>query len=312
MSGDPQEPMDDSDCLNPCPFCGGNASAGFIGGDGDNAGGHYISCDQCDASTGLRFSCGEDARPILAEQWNKRSDIALRIKAEEHDCCAEDLTALRAATNALLHQIDIGDFVDSHGHSAKMLKPAHDLMRTLGGPDTTPTVSPASDKVLQVVAEWALAGHISEKGVTCEAGNAIRNAVQSVEAPPQAEPPKPSPDKASDLDEDSPMWLVNCQIEGLLEGLGASEDHRDVIAFLRAAGLPGDTAARVHLAICCSESKRDAVRAAAQAMLDAYTHHQANLAEGLGAISGPRLGAAAIDLAAALLQGVDKQPTQAP
>ena len=59
MSGDPQEQIDDSDRLKPCPFCGGNASAGFIGGDGDNAGGHYISCDQCDASTGLRFSCGE-------------------------------------------------------------------------------------------------------------------------------------------------------------------------------------------------------------------------------------------------------------
>ena len=72
MSADPQEPMDDSDRLKPCPFCGGSASAGFIGGDGENAGGHYISCDQCDASTGLRFSCGEDARPILVEQWNKR------------------------------------------------------------------------------------------------------------------------------------------------------------------------------------------------------------------------------------------------
>lgn len=67
-----------------------------------------------------------------------------------------------------------------------------------------------------------------------------------------------SPDKASDMDEDSPMWLINCQIEGLLEGLGASEDHEDVIKFLRSAGLPGDTAARVHLAICCAEVKLSA------------------------------------------------------
>ena len=58
--------------------------------------------------------------------------IALRIKAEEHDCCAEDLIELRASANALLHQIDIGDFVDSNGHSAKMLKATHDLMRALG------------------------------------------------------------------------------------------------------------------------------------------------------------------------------------
>ena len=58
--------------------------------------------------------------------------IALRIRTEEHDCCAEDLIALRTAANALLHQIDIGDFVDSNGHSAKMLKPVHDLMKLLG------------------------------------------------------------------------------------------------------------------------------------------------------------------------------------
>lgn len=31
--------------------------------------------------------------------------------------------------------------------------------------------------VLSVVVNWALAGHISEKGVTCEAGDAIRAAV---------------------------------------------------------------------------------------------------------------------------------------
>ena len=43
---------------------------------------------------------------------------------------------LRDAVNALLHQIEIGDFVDSNGHSAKMLKPVHDLMRLLSEPAT--------------------------------------------------------------------------------------------------------------------------------------------------------------------------------
>lgn len=38
---------------------------------------------------------------------------------------------LTDAVNALLHQIDIGDFVDSNGHSAKMLKAVHDLMRLM-------------------------------------------------------------------------------------------------------------------------------------------------------------------------------------
>lgn len=70
------------------------------------------------------------ARTVMSDQTSH--DMAMRIKAEEHNCCAEDLIALRAAANALLHQIDIGDFVDSNGHSAKMLKATHDLMRALG------------------------------------------------------------------------------------------------------------------------------------------------------------------------------------
>jgi len=65
------------------------------------------------------------------EDENRLLKIALKIKAEEHDCCADDFRTLAASTNALLHQIDIGDFVDSNGHSAKMLKAVHDLMQTL-------------------------------------------------------------------------------------------------------------------------------------------------------------------------------------
>ena len=70
------------------------------------------------------------AMAVMADQTSH--DVALRIKTEEHDCCAEDLITLRTAANALLHQIDIGDFTDSNGHSAKMLKATHDLMRVLG------------------------------------------------------------------------------------------------------------------------------------------------------------------------------------
>lgn len=39
--------------------------------------------------------------------------------------------AILRAANALIHQIDIGDFVDSHGHNAKMLKAVHDLLGLL-------------------------------------------------------------------------------------------------------------------------------------------------------------------------------------
>jgi len=54
-------------------------------------------------------------------------DEMLRAK-DELDRCIGEIRGLREAANALLHQIDIGDFVDSHGHSAKMLKATHDLM----------------------------------------------------------------------------------------------------------------------------------------------------------------------------------------
>ena len=38
---------------------------------------------------------------------------------------------LMVSANALVHQIYIGDFVDSHGHSAKMLSAAIDLKNLL-------------------------------------------------------------------------------------------------------------------------------------------------------------------------------------
>ena len=105
MSGDPQETMDDSDRLKPCPFCGGSASAGFIGGDGDNAGGHYIECDKCGASTNLRFSCGEDARPLLIEQWNTRKGKPIPLDDESLAAC---VLLLHRMLEAPTSQISVG------------------------------------------------------------------------------------------------------------------------------------------------------------------------------------------------------------
>lgn len=57
------------------------------------------------------------------------------------------------------------------------------------------------------------------------------------------------------LDDDHPLWLVNEQIKGLLEGDGASEDHDAVIAFLRNTGLPEGTVKRMHEAIVFGDTK---------------------------------------------------------
>jgi hypothetical protein len=40
--------------------------------DEENFGGEFITCTGCIATTDLRFSCKEDAKPLLAEAWNRR------------------------------------------------------------------------------------------------------------------------------------------------------------------------------------------------------------------------------------------------
>lgn len=60
--------------LLPCPFCGSDKVA-TKNEHTDLSGGYYIECSACLASTGLRFACGEDPRPMLVEQWNRRAEL---------------------------------------------------------------------------------------------------------------------------------------------------------------------------------------------------------------------------------------------
>lgn len=62
--------------LRPCPFCGGEATFGVIEEDTHpDFGGHFIQCTEarCEASSALRFAHGDDPKPLLAEQWNRRA-----------------------------------------------------------------------------------------------------------------------------------------------------------------------------------------------------------------------------------------------
>jgi hypothetical protein len=61
--------------LLPCPFCGGDAEYGEVGGQGDDAGGHFIQCTdaRCAASSALIFPCGDEPKPLLRECWNRRT-----------------------------------------------------------------------------------------------------------------------------------------------------------------------------------------------------------------------------------------------
>jgi len=62
------------------------------------------------------------ADPTFAcQSWVESVERPLREEKDE----------LAKLANALLHQIDINDFQDSHGHSAKIFKAVHDLMYAL-------------------------------------------------------------------------------------------------------------------------------------------------------------------------------------
>lgn len=61
------------DALLPCPFCGTADGIKIENVAADLGGGYYIACPKCQASTGLRFACGEDPKPLLVEQWNRRA-----------------------------------------------------------------------------------------------------------------------------------------------------------------------------------------------------------------------------------------------
>lgn len=67
--------------------------------------------------------------------------------------------------------------------------------------------------------------------------------------------PAPTRELGAELDDDDPLRTVNDQIECLLEGIGASEDHEDVIRFLLNTGLPRSTVNRLHKAIVRGDIK---------------------------------------------------------
>jgi hypothetical protein len=66
-------PIDDSDRLKPCPFCGGDAMFTVEERDGHpDFGGHSAMCGSCGAGIGYVFACMDDPKPLLMELWNKR------------------------------------------------------------------------------------------------------------------------------------------------------------------------------------------------------------------------------------------------
>ncbi len=65
----------DRESLLPCPCCDGVARFDRVPDDEDdqNSGGEYVECGSCGLTTSLRFACGDEVRPLLAEAWNRRA-----------------------------------------------------------------------------------------------------------------------------------------------------------------------------------------------------------------------------------------------
>jgi hypothetical protein len=74
LDGAPPSRLNDVGLL-PCPFCGGDAEFGAVGGDGGDAGGQFVQCTNamCGASSALIFPCGDEPKPLLIEKWNRRA-----------------------------------------------------------------------------------------------------------------------------------------------------------------------------------------------------------------------------------------------
>lgn len=65
--------------LLPCPFCGGKAKLTEV-----EPSGYVVECTNgiCNASTNIRYSCGDDARPLVSAQWNRRASLTRPAEGE--------------------------------------------------------------------------------------------------------------------------------------------------------------------------------------------------------------------------------------
>ncbi|WP_448677317.1 Lar family restriction alleviation protein [Delftia acidovorans] len=82
----------------PCPFCG-SAKVTAKNEHTDLSGGYYIECSACLACAGLRYACGEDPRPLLAELWNRRAELEARKPLPLSDEQIEGLREQTFSTN---------------------------------------------------------------------------------------------------------------------------------------------------------------------------------------------------------------------
>ena len=123
----------------PCPFCGNDKNITVQNERHDHSGGYFISCPECMASTGLRFACGDDPRPLLLEQWNARACMApLQERADALEAALKELNAAvdwlpNAGRNAGSAYEAALDRIDAKNRLANAQRAANALINPTGG-----------------------------------------------------------------------------------------------------------------------------------------------------------------------------------
>ena len=104
----------------PCPMCGCSSINVKNEQPTDNSGGYFIECPDCGISTSLRYACGDDPIPLLAEQWNRRATAQCL-----HQIAEPQADALRLADDCEESATHWVHEIDTRAKAAKMLRAQH-------------------------------------------------------------------------------------------------------------------------------------------------------------------------------------------
>ena len=141
-AGATQSADSEAPALLPCPFCGSAPSLVQA-----LPSGWAVSCAGCGVGSGIRYSLMEDARPLVAEQWNRRAALA---------------AAPQPAPEQGMTRAEVGQMLDAKRHDREALVAAVRNAR----------VSWANDGNSESCPDEAIADWLIEHGLRLPSGEA--------------------------------------------------------------------------------------------------------------------------------------------
>ena len=185
---------DTRQALLPCPFCGNSKGLAVANENPqDLSGGYFIACPSCDASTGLRFACGEDPIPLLIEQWNRRAALSAQPVA------GADAESKAMFVARLENMREHGDTWLTIPAVLALLNDC-DMLASQAAPAPEPSVQAVAHPSHQTVREWMpvsealrlsdlwTAGDLDNCGQWRAAIKVLADEVRALAASPQPEP----------------------------------------------------------------------------------------------------------------------------